>query len=129
MTLATSATTPATASIPTLGMYDILTSRFDEAYAMWRQQEDRVLALRDDVNTLAGDDVDHATANMQLDEEAMLAESLRNQLADLAIARQRCLEGSYGVCEGCQQPILAERLEIFPAATLCVPCKSAASRR
>jgi DnaK suppressor protein len=44
-------------------------------------------------------------------------------------ALERILDGSYGVCENCGNPIGKNRLLVFPRATLCVPCKSKQERR
>ena len=32
-------------------------------------------------------------------------------------------EGTFGVCEGCEEPISAKRLEARPETTLCIRCK------
>jgi len=51
---------------------------------------------------------------------------MRHQVDELARAAERDRDGSYGICADCGQPIPAERLEIFPATTQCVACKSTA---
>jgi len=50
-----------------------------------------------------------------------LAARRRLAQAELALARLRA--GTYGLCEACGQPIDPDRLEILPAATLCVDCQ------
>jgi len=37
-------------------------------------------------------------------------------------ALRRCDDGSYGDCLGCDEPINPRRLELDPAATLCIDC-------
>lgn len=49
------------------------------------------------------------------------------QRAQLALTRIdaalcRCDDGSYGDCLGCGEPIDPRRLELDPAATLCIDC-------
>jgi len=46
------------------------------------------------------------------------------QLGETDAALARVDAGTYGVCENCGRPIPAARLEVRPAARLCVPCAS-----
>ncbi|MBY8875662.1 TraR/DksA family transcriptional regulator [Micromonospora sp. PLK6-60] len=55
--------------------------------------------------------------------DALLSATRRN-LAQIGDALRRMADGSYGSCERCASRIPAERLEILPHATLCVPCQS-----
>lgn len=59
-------------------------------------------------------------------EEAMLA-AAENALIELLEARERVDANTYGICENCQRPIPAARLEIRPETRFCVTC--AAGRR
>lgn len=57
-------------------------------------------------------------------------EERRQQLADLRLrkidaALRRCDEGSYGLCLDCDEPIGEARLEVDPAAELCIGCAQA----
>ncbi len=38
-------------------------------------------------------------------------------------ALQRIEEGNFGICERCEEPINAKRLEARPVTTLCIRCK------
>ncbi len=53
--------------------------------------------------------------------EALIDQS-RQQLLELDEALARLERGGYGVCEGCGQPIAAERLEARPTARTCISC-------
>ncbi len=44
-------------------------------------------------------------------------------LNEVSDALKRVHDGSYGVCEGCQEEIPKERLEVFPSARHCVACQ------
>lgn len=44
-----------------------------------------------------------------------------------ALARIR--EGSFGLCESCEEPIESKRLEARPTATQCIGCKESSERR
>ena len=49
-----------------------------------------------------------------------LASSLRDQLDAVEQALVKLDEGTYGLCERCQQPIPAARLEDDPASRFCI---------
>jgi DnaK suppressor protein len=49
-------------------------------------------------------------------------------LADIGAALGRIKNGQYGRCERCDDAISLERLEILPAAALCMPCQQRAER-
>jgi RNA polymerase-binding transcription factor DksA len=46
----------------------------------------------------------------------------RRRITELDEALARSASGGYGVCEGCGEPIPAERLAARPFATTCVSC-------
>lgn len=45
---------------------------------------------------------------------------LRNKIEE---ALARIEEGTFGICEVCEEPISASRLEARPVTTLCIDCK------
>lgn len=49
-----------------------------------------------------------------------LREKEQKTLAEIDEALQRMEEGTYGLCEECEDDIGAKRLEIFPTARLCI---------
>ncbi len=53
-----------------------------------------------------------------------VVEQRQRLLQQMHVAYGRLAAGTYGVCEDCDQPIPAERLEAIPWATLCVSCQS-----
>lgn len=59
---------------------------------------------------------------------ASLLAQARDHLADVDRALERLERGDYGRCEGCGEPIPAERLEARPAASTCVRCAAARPR-
>ena len=71
---------------------------------------------RGDDNHLA--DMATATYDRELDEG--LEEGAQNALAEVEAALQRIVEGNYGVCEVCGEPIGGERLSAIPWARLCI---------
>lgn len=101
-------------------------ARYRDTYQRLADQQATIERLRIDLAGGPGDDADHAVASQLLAEQVTLAVGLQSQLDDLETAAGR--HSDYGICEGCHEPIPAERLEVFPATTMCVACKAAAAR-
>ena len=86
--------------------------------------------LMRDVGDGAGDDpADAGTATFEREQEISLANNAREVLDQSARALARLLDGTYGICESCGSAIGKNRLQAFPRATLCLPCKSKQERR
>jgi len=52
------------------------------------------------------------------------ARSMAGAIAEVDRALHKLDEGSYGLCDGCGEAIAPERLEVRPAAVLCIDCAS-----
>lgn len=98
----------------------------------------RLLALKDELETLSQISED-ARATVELDQQSVgrlsRMDALQGQAMAQASERQRRLdlqkieaavkrleEGDYGYCLDCGDEIAEKRLEIDPAAALCVTC-------
>ncbi len=98
------------------GLYLELTAEYDEASAS--------IATIGAPGDRAGDDeVDAGAKAAQREHQLSLVASIKERRDQVEHALQRLDEGKYGRCERCGQPIAAERLEAFPAATACVDCR------
>jgi len=53
-----------------------------------------------------------------------LRDNLVSALDDVERALEKIRNGTYGVCEKCNQPIGEERLRVFPTARWCLACKA-----
>ena len=53
-----------------------------------------------------------------------LSESERKKLLEIDRALERIVEGTYGRCAECGEPISHKRLEVKPSALYCVACKT-----
>jgi DnaK suppressor protein len=53
----------------------------------------------------------------------VLTLAAESALSEIDAALQRLVEGSYGICERCAEPIPWERLEVLPMTRLCTPCQ------
>lgn len=60
-------------------------------------------------------------------ENAALAATLREHLAEVEHALEKIETGTYGVCESCGEQIAEARLEAIPSGRLCLNCASGAA--
>jgi DnaK suppressor protein len=67
---------------------------------------------------------DSSQVTAERGEAEVLAGELRDTLSDVEAALQRMAEGTYGLCQGCGQPISPARLEAMPATRFCISCAS-----
>lgn len=77
-----------------------------------------------EIQTLA-DPLDQVRQSTDRD---MAVETLNQQtrsINEIRAALERIEDGSYGLCERCEEPIPAKRLDAVPAARMCVMCQSA----
>ena len=84
-------------------------------------------ALHDSVRETTGDLYSYAetgTDNFERETALNIATNESERLRDVNDALKRIETGTYGVCEGCEEPILKKRLEVFPSARYCVKCRS-----
>ena len=74
--------------------------------------------------TIATDDLADETdlTSVELSQGVVftLREKEQRTLSEIDEALQRMEEGTYGLCEECEDEIGARRLEIFPTARLCI---------
>lgn len=71
-----------------------------------------------------GDDLDRAAASRDQEINYMLSSREREELRAINGALAKLEEGVYGVCERCEKPIGAKRLEAMPLAPFCRDCQS-----
>lgn len=76
-----------------------------------------------------GDEADAGSFSSERQHEMTLAENSRALLVQTTTALGRIADGTYGQCEVCSEPIGKMRLQAFPRATLCMPCKQHQERR
>jgi RNA polymerase-binding transcription factor len=66
---------------------------------------------------------DAGTDAMEREKAFMFASVEGRKEGEIRAALQRILDGSFGTCENCGQPIARARLEAVPSVRLCVTCK------
>ena len=94
-----------------------------------RHADDTVVGLRSSEDIFLPDPLDQATydseRNFQLrirDRESILINKIRKSLHDIE-------NGTYGICEMCEEEISIKRLEARPVARHCIKCKTALENR
>jgi RNA polymerase-binding transcription factor DksA len=94
----------------------------------WRAQLEDVTRLSIDVAELPENDGHTGTGagTEQTHIAVRLLAAARQQLEETEAALRRLDDGTYGLCERCQNVIDAGRLEALPAARLCMSCQRAA---
>lgn len=74
---------------------------------------DEIGTDREDNTTEAEEYVDNLPVEM----------TLEKKLQDVILALSKMENGTYGICENCQQEIDIERLKVNPSAKTCITCK------
>ena len=72
---------------------------------------------------------EEATETSELEKRLALEGRTRELLAKVEHALQKFEQGTYGLCDKCGQPIIPERLEALPQASLCLKCKEKESKK
>ena len=106
-------------------------STLSDLRAALEQERSDLRARLTEMGGLSGGDLpfdqnfaDSSQVTAERGEVEALAGSLRESLNDVEAALAKLDKGTFGVCEGCGQPIAPARLEAKPAARLCMECAS-----
>ncbi len=67
---------------------------------------------------------EEANAAADLEKRVALQSRIMDTLVQIEHALQKLNEGTYGLCDSCEQAINPARLEALPLAALCVNCKA-----
>lgn len=92
-------------------------------------EHDLVVLMRDSGEGSGDDQADAGAATWEREHELSLANNARGLLEQTHHAIERIDQSGYGVCESCGNAIGKMRLQAFPRATLCKPCKQKQERR
>lgn len=75
-----------------------------------------------DTNELP-DEIDQASAEYTQSFIFRLRDREKYYLSKIDKALKKIDDGSFGICEACDEPIAGKRLEARPVTTLCIRCK------
>ena len=70
-----------------------------------------------------GDEADAAREVSETELALSVAEIRSSEVAEIEEALRRIVDGTYGVCDMCGEPIPAARLRAAPSARLCLRCQ------
>lgn len=76
-----------------------------------------------------GDFYDHASTDRDRELALMLADREREKLTLVDDALKRIENGTYGICESCEEDIDKERLAAMPFTKLCLSCQEDLERQ
>ena len=76
-----------------------------------------------------GDFYDHASTDRDRELALMLADREREKLTHVDDALKRIENGTYGICESCEEEIDKERLAAMPFTKLCLSCQEDLERQ
>ncbi|MCF6206770.1 MAG: RNA polymerase-binding protein DksA [Sulfurovum sp.] len=69
------------------------------------------------------DEGDYAAASAETMVDSAIMEQQRKELAEIDLALDKIKNGTYGICEMCEEPIGKARLEVKPFARFCITCR------
>jgi len=69
------------------------------------------------------DDGDYAAASAETLVDSAILEQQRKELAEIDLALDKIKNGTYGICEMCEEPIGKARLEVKNFARFCITCR------
>lgn len=74
-------------------------------------------------NSECNDDVDYAEISSDSFKEGIIANQQLKELSEIEDALKRINNGTYGICEMCDETIALGRLRAKPFAKFCTPCR------
>ncbi len=69
------------------------------------------------------DEADYASIAIETDIDAAIIEQQRKELAEIELALDKIKQGTYGICEMCEDEISTERLRVKNFARYCIVCR------
>jgi len=69
------------------------------------------------------DEGDYAAASANSMIDGAIMEQQRRELAEIDLALDKIKNGTYGICEMCEEPIGRARLEVKNFARFCITCR------
>ena len=74
-------------------------------------------------NSEANDEVDHASISTDRMIEQAITSQQAKELNEIEVAMSKITNGSYGICEMCEEDIGVQRLKVKPHAKYCIVCR------
>ena len=99
---------------------DMLTQRKEEIQKTVQDSEKEIQSLK---SADASDEADFATISADSEIERTISSKLMNELKEIDYALFKIENGTYGICEMCEEPIGVARLQVKPQAKYCIVCR------
>jgi DnaK suppressor protein len=74
------------------------------------------------INDMGPDEDENASEVEEYADNLALENNFEKRLDEISAALKRIENGTYGICENCNELIGIERLRAYPAATTCINC-------
>ena len=87
------------------------------------KEVDRTVSGMSDLNENMPDPTDRATLESDRNFTLRIRDRERKLIGKIKDALERIENGTYGICESCEEDISDERLKARPVTTLCIECK------
>ena len=98
----------------------LLSERLDELL----NEANKTVTGMSDLNENMPDPADRATLESDRNFTLRIRDRERKLINKIKEALERIEDGTYGICESCEEYISDERLEARPVTTLCIECKT-----
>lgn len=102
------------------GMRAVLVGRRSSLRAALEGDLSALRSLHSDSSDMADMALDYASEEVT----SQMAQVESRELEDIDKALERIVDGSYGCCQQCQQPIPVARLKALPYAEFCIGCQT-----
>jgi DnaK suppressor protein len=73
--------------------------------------------------TSFGREDEKVAQSLEIERRLVLTLRTRERLAEIQLALEKLMNGTYGLCDGCGGLIAPERLEVLPQTSFCLLCK------
>ena len=104
---------------------DILKARAEQIKHNLNNVEREMQQLQ---NLELNDEGDHASVSNDNMVESAIGNQQGKELMEIEIALKKIKEGTYGICEMCEEDIGIQRLKVKPHARYCIDCREIAEK-
>jgi DnaK suppressor protein len=101
----------------------------NEQLATLLQDADKTVSDMTEKNETFPDPTDRASAESDRNFELRIRDRERKLINKIKQALERIKDGTFGLCEHCEEEISEERLRARPVTTLCIECKTEQERQ
>ncbi len=96
----------------------------DELEILLEKAETTVWELMGTASDIASDPLDQATQDLSRNNVFQIRSRESRLIKKIKDSLQAIENGTYGICEDCEEPISIERLKARPVTIYCITCKS-----